>query len=105
MPKAAIVHWLQLAAALGWLPAACYFAPSSLAVLRGRGDMFDRFRAINAFIAFTQIGFTIRWWIFPRAIHAMGGAESAAWSMLYVLSASQGLLLWRIARDFDRARP
>jgi hypothetical protein len=53
---------------------------------RGKGDALDAIRGPVFFVGVVQIGFSVRWLIWPHAIPVMTQAELSTWSGLYVLS-------------------
>jgi hypothetical protein len=81
-----LVQFLQIVSGLAWLLPTLIMAPGIVRVWRGRGDSIDAMRGPVFFIGIVQIGFTIRWLIWPHAIPVMGATELSTWAGLYVLS-------------------
>lgn len=106
-PLMLLVQLLQLLSGLAWLLPMALFAPAVWRIWRApmrgpaRPDPLDVLVSPLAFIAALQVGFIIRWMLFPHAIGTMEGTELAVWSGLYTLSIAAAVLsivAWRIAR-------
>ena len=95
------VVFFQLGAGLCWLLPLGLFLPCVLRIWRGRGDALDWIGSPAAFVAMLQVGFVLRWLLFPNAVAVMRDGELALWAGLYALSALCAVsfvLAWRIAR-------
>ena len=101
------VQLLQLLSGLAWLVPMTLFTRAVLRIWRApmrrpsRPDPIDVLVSPLAFIAALQVGFVIRWLVFPHALTAMEHAELVVWSGLYTLSIAAAVLsivAWRIAR-------
>lgn len=104
---ASIIPYLQIASGLCWLLPMVLFIPSVWRVWTspsegpGRVDPVDVMVSPFAFIAAIQVGFTIRWLLWPTVIRAMRPDELGVWAGLYTLSmiaAVASVRAWRIAR-------
>lgn len=93
MTPADYVQLAQVEAAIAWTAVLIRYAPAIGRLLVGRGEVDDVFRALVGFVAITQIGFTVRWYVFPHTVPMMGAAEVSAWLGLYVLSAVEAWAL------------
>lgn len=92
---------LQLLAGWAWVAPLLLFSPCVFRIWQGRGDALDWLGSPVAFVSAVQVGFALRWLLFPGAISVMGPAELAFWAGLYVLSAlcaALFVLAWRVAR-------
>lgn len=103
----AIVKLLQLLSGLAWLVPMILYTPAICRIWRApmrgpsRPDPLDVLVSPLAFIAALQVGFTIRWMLFPHSISGMQRTELVIWSGLYTLSIAAAVLsivAWRIAR-------
>lgn len=103
----ALVQILQVLSGLAWLVPMALFAPAVWRIWRApihgpsRPDPIDVMVSPLAFIAALQVGFAIRWVLFPHAMIVMEDAELLIWSGLYMLSiigAALSIVAWRIAR-------
>jgi len=86
-----VVQVLQAVCGVLWAVVALVLALGVLRVMQGRGDALDAGRMPVFIVALTQAGFSGRWLIWPHAMGAMGSAELACWSTLYVISAAAAL--------------
>ena len=77
---------IQGYAAGSWLLVALYLMPSLWRVIRNTATPGDVFGALWVAIAVIQIGFSVRWHVFPSVIQFMGDAEKISWMSLYVSS-------------------
>ena len=88
-------------AGLAWAWITLRIFPSVVRLWTGRGDAIDWLASPLCFIGLDQIGFSVRWLIFPGAIRVMQVDELLYWVGLYVLSGLGVMLLdigYRIAR-------
>ncbi len=91
----------QLLAGFMWLFPMALFTPAVARIWRSAADAIDVVVSPFAFVAAVQVGFTIRWLIFPTATRQMGSNELIVWAGLYTLSALTALgsaFAWRLAR-------
>lgn len=91
----------QLVSAFLWGIPLALFAPSVVRIWRSTADALDIIVSPFAFGAIVQIGFTLRWLIFPKATAHMETNELLMWSGLYTLSGITALgaaFAWRVAR-------
>lgn len=90
-----VITSVQTISGLAWLLPLVLFTPSVWRVWSGKAAAVDVICAPLAFVALLQIGFIVRWLVFPHAIGAMVDGELAMWAGLYFMSAlsALGLLL------------
>ena len=86
MTAFAIFRTFQMISAAAWLWCLFRTAPAMVRVMRRHSIGDDSVRMILWFIAADQIGFCLRWFVFPRALDVMAPDELAWWSGLYALS-------------------
>ncbi len=98
-----IVRAAQGAAALAWASAAVFFAPGVLRLLRGKADAREVFSSLFCLVALTQIGFTVRWFLFSHSVAGMGRAELQIWTGLYFMSAIEAVAYLFAALAYRRA--
>ena len=77
---------IQGYAAGSWLLVALYLMPSMWRVILNRASPGDVFGGLWVVVAIIQIGFSVRWHIFPDVIQFMGNAEKITWMGLYISS-------------------
>lgn len=99
-----MIPTLQIIAGLSWLIAAIFYSKSVWRVLASRAKWIDVFRALFVFVALTQVGFTVRWLVWPHAIGQMGFYEQLTWAILYTMSAILGAALVVASYFFERLR-
>lgn len=90
------VELAQIAQALSatcWSLPIVLFSGSFARVVRGQGTTTDAFRTVHCFIAATQIGFVLRWYLYPHAVPLMRGDELSLWIVLYLTSSIEALAL------------
>lgn len=87
------VQLAQLIAGVCWGLATLYFARGVWRLARGTGEAINVFGAIWCFIGLTQVGFTVRWFLWPHAVSTMGASEVSFWLALYVSSSIEALAL------------
>ena len=92
----------QLVAAVAWGAVTVRYAWPVLLLFRRRGEVDDAFRAIVGFVGLTQIGFTVRWFVYPHTVPAMGHNELSLWMALYTASTIEAVAL--VAFSLARAR-
>ncbi|HET7255620.1 MAG TPA: hypothetical protein VFJ46_17825 [Xanthobacteraceae bacterium] len=102
-----VLQSLQIASGFAWLLPMALFAPAVWRIWRApmhgpsRADPIDVLVSPIAFMAALNVGFIIRWVLFPAAIETMGRNELIIWAGLYTLSIAAAVLsvrAWRIAR-------
>lgn len=81
-----LVQLTQVVAGLAWSFLAVLFAGAVLRVWFGGADIVDVLVSPLAFVALDQVGFSVRWLIFPGAMRVMGTDELILWAGLYTLS-------------------
>lgn len=82
----ALVQILQIAAGIAWLLPTLMIFPGVVRTWLGTGDQIDAMRGPIFFVGIVQIGFSVRWLLWPHALPAMGKTELSTWAGLYVLS-------------------
>ncbi len=82
-----VIQTFQALAGLLWIIPLLLFAPSVIRIWRNRADALDVVLSPVAFLALNQIGFTVRWLLFPRAVSVMRSDEIMVWAGLYTMSA------------------
>lgn len=87
-----VVQTLQLASGALWLIPAMLLTGRILRSWRAGASRATVLAAPIGFVAWMQVGFTVRWALWPHALGTMNGLELAAWGALYLLSG--GLALW-----------
>lgn len=101
---------LQAVVGLAWLAVALLFAPSVWRIWKApmhgpsRPDPLDVLMSPLAFIGALQVGFSIRWLIFPDALGFMRTGELVVWAGLYFLSflcAAGAVVAWRFIRGLQ----
>lgn len=100
----ALVQVLQIASGLAWLLPTLAILPGMIRTWRGTADAIDVMRGPIFFVGIVQIGFSVRWAIWPHAIPVMGATELSTWSGLYVLSIMGAVGLVIANRFADRLR-
>ncbi len=81
-----LVQLLQLLSGALWIIPAGMLLPGVIRTWRGKADAMDAMRGPIFFVCVVQIGFSVRWAIWPHVIPIMGTAELSTWAGLYVLS-------------------
>lgn len=99
-----LIQGLQLLSGFAWLTAVVFYAGSVARLYRGKAHWSDVFRGLFVFVGLTQVGFVVRWLVFPHAVGTMGGTEKAVWSILYIMSAIEAAALVVASFFFERLR-
>ena len=81
-----IIQIIQGYAAGAWMLVVLYFMPSVARTLRLRASPMDIFCTLWAIVGAIQIGFSVRWYVFPDVIRFMVNAEKITWMGLYLSS-------------------
>lgn len=95
------IVFFQVVAGACWVAPMLLFLPCVVRIWRGRGDALDWIGSPVAFVGMLQVGFLVRWLLYPNAVKHMRDGELAFWAGLYALSALCAVsfvLAWRIAR-------
>ena len=74
------------------------FGRSVFRVFAGRYYSRDGERSCFFFMGALQVGFAIRWMLFPQSINEMRGTELHLWAALYVLSTLLAVWVLLIAK-------
>lgn len=82
----ALVQVMQILSGLAWLVPTLMIFPGVVRTWLGKGDPIDAMRGPIFFVGVVQIGFSVRWLLWPHALPAMGKTELSTWAGLYVLS-------------------
>lgn len=90
MPK--MIQLLQLLSGLAWLVPALVLSPRIVRAWRQGASRATLLTAPIAFVCWLQVGFSIRWMLWPHSVAEMGNSELTCWGALYTLSA--GLAAW-----------
>lgn len=98
-----LIGAFQIAAALGWLWIAVYYVPPFVRFWHRRASLADEYRATDCSTGFNQAAFTVRWLVFPPALHDLIVAEAVLWAALYIWSTLNAAWKLRVARKIDRA--
>lgn len=92
-----IVTALQILAGLLWLIPAVYLTPR---VIRSwQAGAYPERGIPVAFLAWLQIGFTVRWLAWPHALGAMDAPELVTWATLYAFSGF--MAIWFFIRALE----
>lgn len=87
-----IIDGLQMLSAASWFSVFLSRLPSALRIIRGRNEtLLDLFALIFVGNAAVQMGFVLRWWLYPAAKRAMEPGELTLWGCLYLVSAMLAL--------------
>lgn len=90
-----VVFALHVLAGIAWLYPLLTRFPSGLRTIRGIGAPGDRKRTAMWFMAFVQVGYVVRWLLYPGAYRTMSLDELAMWGGLHLLSAAACVaLMW-----------
>lgn len=81
-----IILFLQIASGGAWAIVLVYFAPSIARLWRQTHTDGDLQVSVYPLMAATQIGFAVRWFLFPGVVRLMQWQELVFWSGLYVAS-------------------
>lgn len=81
-----LVPLLQLLSGLAWLVPALYLSPRIARAWRTPAHRADILAAPIGFMAWLQVGFSLRWLAWGHAIDKMRPVELVAWAALYALS-------------------
>lgn len=82
----AFVHLLQALTLLAWCGPAWLSLGVMRNIIRGRATRQDVRSSFRLFYAVLQIGFSVRWFLWPSQIGDMGSVELLFWAGLYILS-------------------
>jgi hypothetical protein len=105
-----VILSLQIASGAVWMVVAILFAPAIWRIwkapMRGpsRPDPLDVLMSPLAFVGLLQVGFSIRWLLFPDAVSGMRTSEIVVWAGLYCLSllcAVGSVIAWRLTRGLQ----
>jgi hypothetical protein len=94
-----LVFLLQIAAGLLWLLPGIYLIPR---IVRAWGPEPTRGTALSApvgFLAWLQVGFTIRWQVWPDTRQVMETGELITWAALYAFSGFLAVWFFHGARQ------
>lgn len=91
-----LVQTLQIICGIAWCGPLIQLAPSFIRVFTDRGAMIDKLRVPFFLNAVAQVGFSVRWFIWPNAIGTMGSTEQSYWAALYTLSSVVALASMRV---------
>lgn len=78
---------LQLVSGICWLAPVALLARGTWRVFTGHGMAVDAARVPWFFVSLVQVGFTVRWLIWRKAVVIMDQAEMVTWATLYAVSA------------------
>ncbi len=87
----ATVQIMQAVCAVVWGVEALLLTPGAWRLWNRRGDALDAGRVPILIFSLVQVGFSVRWFVWPDAMGVMGSAETAFWATLYLASAGAGL--------------
>lgn len=91
---------LQALAGMAWMMVAVImFRPAVDLVFLGIVSERNARAVLIAFHALTQVGFSVRWWIFDHTVPMMGPTEMSMWAALYLLSAIAAVSIIGFARS------
>ena len=77
----------QVLSGLCWFAPLVYLLPCFVRTLIGRGSLVDSLRVPFFIVAVAQVGFSLRWLIWPGAISLSGSTEQQLWAAAYSLNA------------------
>lgn len=97
----AIIQAIQLVSGVLWLIPALLLTGRILRSWRAGATRATVLAAPIGFVAWMQVGFVVRWMLWPHALGTMNVLELTAWAALYLLSS--GLALW-VAQGAIRTR-
>lgn len=92
MADAAVIPALQAFSGLMWLLPVLIFSRAIGRVWMGRHHTADLLVVPYPIIGIVQVGFSLRWWLYPKAIVFMSHEETTFWAGLYILSGLCALL-------------
>ena len=95
----ALVQFLQLVSGVAWLLPAIVLTSRIVGSWKRSASRATMLAAPIGFLAWMQVGFTVRWLVWPHALTAMNGTELTTWAALYALSAL--LAGWFLAGAFE----
>lgn len=85
--------WLQIAFGLVWAYPLVTRLPSGWRAIRGKARHGDRKRTAFWFLALANVGFVVRWFLYPGAVRIMTADELALWGGLYLVSAAACIMI------------
>lgn len=95
-----MIAFLQAMAGIAWaIVAIIMFRPAVDLVFFGRVSERNARAVLIAFHALTQVGFSVRWWLFDHTVPMMGTTETSMWAALYLLSAVAAVAVIAFARS------
>lgn len=94
-----VVQLLQLLSGAAWLVPALYLSRRIGRAWRADASRATMLAAPIGFLCWLQVGFVIRWLLWPHAIGDMSGEELATWGALYALSALLAVWVFSGARS------
>ncbi len=94
------INILRAVSGLLWVLTAIYFLPAVWRIAWLRQRYYDPMKAVFVFLACANLGFIMRWYVWPSAQSSMGSEELATWAGMYVLSSLSALGLFFVSRAY-----
>ena len=91
-----LIPWFQAINGLVWAAVFIQRLPGIDRVFRPSPSKIDVFGMPLPLTALANLGFSIRWFAWPKAVNGMEPAEMAFWAGLYALSAISGAMFFRL---------
>ena len=100
----AVIGLLQALTGLTWLAVLLQRIPGVVRLFRPDPSVNDVFGLPIALVAICQIGFSVRWWVWPRAVDVMEPSELIFWGGLYLASSLSAVALVALRHKFMRPK-
>lgn len=99
MNGSAVIDGLQLLSGAVWLSVFVSRFPAVLRILHDREPSYnDFFASILVGNGAVQLGFVLRWWLYPNAKAVMQPGELTLWGCLYLVSTMLAAASHRLPR-------
>lgn len=91
-----MIAWLQALAGLAWLAVFVQRAPGLWRLFRPNPSVMDIYGSPLPLVAIVQVGFSVRWFVWPKTIGHMIPEELVFWAGLYLASAMSAAMFFAL---------
>ncbi len=92
------IPWLQALAGLAWLAVFAQRLPGVVRLFRGVPRVADIYGLPLPVVALVQAGFSVRWWVWHKAVGTMDQTELVFWGGLYLASTASAAMFFALFR-------